>query len=388
MTAPKKKFEFDWASWVGGYFYNGFRSLMALILLFMMAGDIWLGTRFIVSFAVANQGSLNGLPSWAITFILDWLPWVLSATISGIQYWVVTARRNGVTVATAASPVVKAILRAATTIAILDTIMDMAGFMAVWYDDSKVGHWLIHWPVNPVSVVFMLIVGFACYRHEGLVSGWLPMQIAGLKAAKAEAKRTNTKVVSGTWLFWIFLGLLKVVYEVVTGLCRAAGVGGSLFLDIFLSAFFIHQITLAFGDGPRVAAWSFAGGFVVSLVLSALQFEEVASAVGINKGGKHTARILRIIDTYLDLAGFGCYMYGVGVGWHLFGLDNLTPAVGLMFMIVGILCWHAEGMASLFVTVVRAKKSGGASAGGAAAAGGAAGGASAGAGGPRPTLNM
>ena len=364
MTAPKPKSKFDFASWVGGYFYNAFRSVGAVMLLAMMAADIWLGTRFIVSFAVANQGSLDGLPPWAITFIIDWLPWLLSATISGIQYWVVTARRNGVTVKTATSPIVKAILRAATIIAILDTIMDVAGFMAVWYDDPKVGHWLVHWPLNPVTAVFGVVVGIACYKHESLLSAYLPVQFAELKAARDKAKLPGGKMVAGTWIFVIFLWLLKAAYEVVTNVCRAVAVGGALFLDIFLSAFFVHQLTLAFGDGPRVAAWSLVGGIVLSLVLSALQFREPAVVPLGKKSVKITPTFLKIVDTYLDLAGFGCYMYGVGVGWHLVGPENLTPAVILMFAIVGVLCWHAEGMASLFVDVVKAKKAGGGAAGG------------------------
>lgn len=364
MTAPKQKSQVDFGVLVGGYAYNIIvRSGTAAILLLMMAGDIWLGTRFVVSFAVANQGSLSGLPEWLVIFILDWLPWLLSGTISGIQYLVVHAQRKGLVMKTA-GPSVKRLLRAAWIIAILDTLMDMAGFMAWWYDDPKVGHWLVHLPLNFVSLGFALVVGFACFFHEPLVSKWVPAQLADLKAAKAA-----NKTIPGTWIFWIFLGALNVVYKVVTNVCRGGGVLGALVLDLFLSAFFLHQVTQAFGDGPRVAALSLVGGIILSLFISAMQFEEATAflpGAGDARWKKLAPRTLRFVDVYFDLAGFGSYMYGVGIGWHLVGSDNLTPAVILMFAIVGVLCWYAEGMSSLFVTVSRMKKK----AGGAAGAGG------------------
>ena len=367
MTAPKKpKSEIDLGVLVGGYAYNIFvRSATAALLLLMMAGDIWLGTRFVVSFAVANQGSLSGLPEWLVIFILDWLPWVLSGTISGIQYLVVHAKRKGLMLSTA-GPKVKQLLRAAWIIAILDTLMDMAGFMAWWYDDPQVGHWLVHLPLNPVSLGFAVAVGFACFFHEPLISEWVPAQLADLKAAKAA-----NKTIPGTWIFWIFLGILVAVYKVVTNVCRGGGVLGALVLDLFLSAFFLHQVAQGFGDGPRVAELSLWGGAILSLFISAMQFEK-ATAFLPGKDArwkKSVPLVLRIVDVYFDLAGFGSYMYGVGTGWHLVGIDNMTPAVVLMFAIVGVLCWYAEGMSSLFVTVARRKKSaGGPGAGGGAQA--------------------
>lgn len=331
--------------YIAGYLLSLLRAgLIAFLVLGSMFMDLALGPNFMTRFAVANDLQPQGTWSWVVEFVVVGVPWALSIITTAFQYLLLQARGNGMRYKTASKRVRKAIV-VGWVIAIFDTATDVAGFTALVYDDPNIGKQIIpsspHWLFGICAVIVAII----CLFHERMLARTLIKIETHIQTKAEEGKR-----LPGTWMVEFVVTICRWLFTALSNILKGVGVPGALILDLFLSSFFVQQVFTNFSDSKALAdnaAWI---GLAVSGGLMAYQIMDQRAKRNETKKVawiRDWATYVKVLDCYLDLAGFSTYMYGVSVGWTVLP-DDWTPALILMLLIVGSLCLWSEYLADVF----------------------------------------